>query len=123
MAFILTGGGDARGASFREIYGSVHPSVVVIDTTQRKLASGSGRQMVDRKGLGSGVLISDDGKIITASHVVQIADEVRVRFKSGETVEATVIASEPAADISLLQLRSVPKGARVVPIAKKVLRQ
>ena len=117
MAFMLMGGGDARGASFREIYGSVHPSVVVIDTTQRKLASGGSRQMVDRKGLGSGVLISDDGKIITASHVVQIADEVRVRFKSGETVEATVIASEPAADISLLQLRSVPKGSRVASLA------
>jgi len=56
------------------------------------------------------VLISSDGKILTASHVVQIADEITVHFVTGETETARVVASEPRADIALLQLSGVPAG-------------
>jgi S1-C subfamily serine protease len=50
---------------------------------------------------------------MTAAHVVHSMDEVNVEFLGGETVPARVIESEPAADLSLLQLEHVPYGAKV----------
>jgi serine protease Do len=66
---------------------------------------------------GSGVLISSDGKVMTAAHVVHAMDEISVEFLGGETVKARVVASEPAADLSLLQLERVPVGAKSSPLA------
>jgi serine protease Do len=58
------------------------------------------------------VLISADGKVMTASHVVQAMDEINVEFLGGETVQARVVNSEPSADLSLLQLERVPPGVQ-----------
>jgi S1-C subfamily serine protease len=66
---------------------------------------------------GSGVLISSDGKVMTAAHVVHSMHEISVEFLGGETVSAKVISSEPAADLSLLQLERVPPTARVATMA------
>ena len=66
---------------------------------------------------GSGVLISTDGKIMTAAHVVHSMDQITVEFLRGETVPARVISSEPAADLSMLQLARVPAGAKVASLA------
>jgi S1-C subfamily serine protease len=44
-------------------------------------------------------------------------DEISVEFLGGETVKAKVVASEPAADLSLLQLERVPAGAKSSPLA------
>jgi S1-C subfamily serine protease len=59
--------------------------------------------------------VSADGKVLTAAHIVQTADEVTVEFLTGDAVRARVIASEPSADVSLLQLERVPDG--VPPLA------
>jgi S1-C subfamily serine protease len=65
-------------------------------------------------GIGSGVLISADGKVVTAAHVVQLADAVSVEFPGSAPVSARVLVSDPAADVALLQLDSVPPG--VTPV-------
>src|SRR6266446_10792039 len=54
---------------------------------------------------------------MSAAHVVQSMDEIRVEFVGGEAVAAKVIASEPAADLALLQLDRVPQGALVATLA------
>jgi S1-C subfamily serine protease len=54
---------------------------------------------------------------MTAAHVVHAMDKIAVEFLGGETVGARVLASEPAADLSLLQLDRVPPGAAVSPMA------
>jgi S1-C subfamily serine protease len=64
-------------------------------------------------GLGSGVLISDDGKVLTAAHVVQTADAALVEFPDGQEIMARVISSDVRSDVALLQLQHPPKG--VVP--------
>src|SRR5262249_45879138 len=66
---------------------------------------------------GSGVLISRDGRVMTAAHIVNAMDEIAVQFRGGETVAARGGASEPAADLSLLQLERVPPGAKVATMA------
>ena len=59
--------------------------------------------------VGSGVLVSKSGKVITAAHLVNTADQIKVKLFNGEIVGARVVASAPFADVSLLQLESVPK--------------
>jgi S1-C subfamily serine protease len=68
------------------------------------------------KEIGSGVLISADGKIATAAHVVHTMEDITVEFLGDEPVAARVIGSEPRADISLLQASVVPRDARVAKL-------
>jgi len=96
--------------SLRDVFRQVDPSVVVVETNNRHVVMGPKMQLATLPGLGSGVLISSDGKILTAAHVVQTADEIKVQFLNGAESPATVLASDPAADIALLQLKEVPAG-------------
>lgn len=89
---------------FSKLYEEVDPSVVVLHTYSTSPVS-----QEQKKGLGSGVVISLDGKILTAAHVVHNADAVHVEFVNGERVLARVIGSEPLADLALLQLQRVPE--------------
>lgn len=84
-------------------------SVVLVRAKGKDLTVHSGDSvLVKFNEVGSGVLVSSDGKVLTAAHVVQIADEVTVHFLGGQTETARVIASEPRADLALLQLSHVP---------------
>jgi serine protease Do len=82
--------------------------VVVIKARGREVTTARG--LVTFSEIGSGVLISPDGKVMTAAHVVHAMDEIIVEFLGGEAVTARVIASEPAADLAMLQLERVPAG-------------
>ena len=93
----------------RDAFRRVKSSVVVVKTAEREASSLSG-WLLGSTGLGSGVLISEDGKLLTAAHVVQTADRVTVEFIGGEQIPARVVSSEPNADVALLQLESVPAG-------------
>jgi S1-C subfamily serine protease len=99
---------DAQDAE--ELFRKVNPSVVVIRAKGR--AVDGARGLVTFTEIGSGVLISADGKVMTAAHVVHAMDEIFVEVLGGERVSARVVASEPAADLSLLQLDHIPKGAQ-----------
>jgi S1-C subfamily serine protease len=105
---------EAQAQSAGEVFRKVAPSVVVIRAKGREVAAGGQTRFNET---GSGVLISSDGKVMTAAHVVHAMDEISVEFLGGETVSAKVVASEPAADLSLLQLERVPPGAKVSPLA------
>ena len=72
---------------------------------------------VSFKEIGSGVLISADGKVATAAHVVQTMEDITVEFLGEEPVPARVIASEQWADISIIQVSVVPRDATVSKLA------
>ena len=97
-----------------EVFRKVTPSVVVIRATGREVSATGQKRFAET---GSGVLISTDGKVMTAAHVVHTMDAITVEFLGGESVSARVISSEPAADLSLLQLERVPATARVAKMA------
>jgi len=104
---------SAQTLSVPQLFQRVTPSVVVVRAKGRDLvAQTGGSVLVKYNEVGSGVLVSSDGKVLTAAHVVQIADEVAVEFLGGETVPARVVASETRADLALLQLERVPAGAQ-----------
>lgn len=100
-----------QAKSLREVFKQVDPSVVVVETNSHRVVTGPKMQLATLPGLGSGVLISADGKVMTAAHVVQTADEIKVQFKNGEVSTATVLTSDAATDVALLQLAQVPAGA------------
>lgn len=61
-------------------------------------------RMPDQMGAGSGVIISEDGYIITNNHVVQGADQVQVTFNNRNTQIAKVIGTDPGTDIAVLKI-------------------
>jgi len=97
-----------------EVFRKVTPSVVVI---RAKGSEVTARGEVNFLETGSGVLISDDGKIMTAAHVVHSMNEITVEFLGGESLPGKVIASEVAADLSLVKIDRVPASARVAKMA------
>ncbi|MCW5898835.1 MAG: trypsin-like peptidase domain-containing protein [Flavobacteriales bacterium] len=57
-----------------------------------------------RQGAGSGVIITDDGYIVTNNHVVDGADRIRVHLNDRRGYDATVIGRDPSTDIALLKV-------------------
>jgi serine protease Do len=104
----------AAGQTVRDLFEKVAPSVVVIRARGHEVTTGGVGRYTET---GSGVLVSTDGKVMTAAHVVHALDEISVEFLGGETVSARVIGSEPGADLSLLQLDRVPPGTTAAVMA------
>lgn len=57
-----------------------------------------------KSGSGSGVIISNDGYIVTNNHVVEFADEIEVILKNGKKYSAKKIGSDPKTDLSVLKI-------------------
>ena len=98
----------AQGKTLRQAFEAINKAVVVVRTESSAPAPKGGWTSAD--GLGSGVLVSRDGLVMTASHVVQTADRIEVLFSDGQTSPARVVSSLTRADVALLQLENPPKG-------------
>lgn len=57
-----------------------------------------------RSGLGSGVIVSEDGYIITNNHVIDEADEIRVLLYGGDELDAEIVGTDPQTDIAILKV-------------------
>jgi serine protease Do len=76
-----------------EVYDQVRPSVVQVNMS-------SGRT----QGTGTGVAIDEEGHILTNNHVVNGANTIEVRFADGSTSEATIVGTDPANDLAVIQV-------------------
>ena len=110
LAFLCLNASPAPGQTVSDVFKRVNRAVVVVHTAERNLASGVPGQVVTVGGLGSGVLVSDNGEVLTAAHVVQSAERVLVVFPTGEEIPAIVVGSVPSADLALLRLEHRPMG-------------
>lgn len=83
------------------VAGKVLPSVVEVNT---------------RTGLGSGVIVSEDGRILTNNHVVSDAGQtgISITLNDGRELDAQVIATDPEHDLAVLQA----EGADDLPAAE-----
>ena len=56
------------------------------------------------EGIGSGVIISPDGYIITNNHVIDAADEIEVKLNDNRVFDAEVVGKDPSSDIAVLKI-------------------
>lgn len=66
--------------------------------------------------LGSGVIVSNDGIIITNNHVVADADEIRVALKDGREFKAKLVGADRESDVAVLRLEDA-KDLTPIPVA------
>jgi len=110
----------AAPVSYREAANIAMPSVVNIFTTKevkrrknpllndplfrRFFDEGGNVQPEKQSSLGSGVIVSPSGFIITNNHVVNSADEIDVVLSDGRTAIAKVVGNDPETDLALLKI-------------------
>lgn len=65
---------------------------------------GSGETQKAVRGMGSGVIITPDGYIVTNNHVIEGASEVEITLNNNETYKAEVVGTVPESDVALLKI-------------------
>jgi Do/DeqQ family serine protease len=58
-----------------------------------------------RVGSGSGVIISEDGYIVTNNHVIDFADDIEVTLDDNRVFKAKVVGTDPSTDLALIQIK------------------
>jgi Do/DeqQ family serine protease len=69
-----------------------------------QMLGGNGRRILPEKASGSGVIISDDGYIITNNHVVAGADNITVTLSDRKTYTARVVGADPSYDLAVIKI-------------------
>ena len=92
-----------------EIVNILTPSVVHIRTD--KLESGFFNQLIPQTGVGSGLILDKDGRILTNNHVVMGADSLTVTLNDGRSYPADVIGGDVKTDIAVIKI----KAAKIQP--------
>jgi serine protease DegQ len=114
--------GKAPTGSYREAARAALPSVVHIYTTQEIkqqrhplfddpifrhfFGDRPEGQPQRNSGLGSGVIVSANGYILTNFHVIERADDIQVSLNDGKTYKAKIIGSDPESDLAILQIKA-----------------
>jgi serine protease Do len=68
--------------------------------------------------LGSGVIVSSDGRVLTNAHVIDNAASIRVTLRDGVELDAKLIGSDPRSDVAVLQL--IPAKGQKLPALKPI---
>lgn len=119
--------------AFVEVADQVSPAVVVIEVMQQSKSisedlldmvppqlrkrfedwggtpHSNGKKRLPRPrayGRGSGIVITEDGYILTNNHVVEDADKITVRFKDGKQYDAEVKGTDPESDIAVIKIKA-----------------
>ena len=113
-------GGQRALTSYRDAARSSLPAVVHIYTTQQvrqqrhplfddpifrhffgERPEGQNRR---NSGLGSGVIVSQNGYILTNFHVIEAADDIQVALNDGKTYRARIVGTDPESDLAVLRI-------------------
>ena len=118
-------GAVVPGVSYAGVVSRVSPAVITIHSEMRvrppqqfpfmdnpefrdffNQRGGPQQQMPEqrRSGLGSGVIISQDGYILTNHHVIDGADQIKVDLNDDRTLDAKVVGSDPPSDLAVLKI-------------------
>jgi S1-C subfamily serine protease len=90
-------------------WAAIAPSVVGVRAFGSEPADGDNSDGDSADGnVGTGVVIVDNGTILTNLHVVAGAERLRVEFADGQVSDATVIALEPKQDLAVLRAKTIP---------------
>jgi serine peptidase DegS len=70
--------------------------------------------------MGSGVIVSEDGYILTNHHVINMVQNIRVALYDGRVVPATIVGSDPETDLAVLKVNL--EGLSAAPLAESASR-
>ena len=79
----------------------IFPAVVRLDVAQEIYAEG---KRTLRRGIGSGVIVSPEGYVLTNNHVVDHMDDIEVMLTDGRHAKAKVIGTDPDTDLAVLKI-------------------
>jgi serine protease Do len=74
-----------------------------------------------QNGLGSGVILTADGYILTNNHVVAETDKIVVRLSDGEEHDAKVVATDPSSDIAVIKVDAKDLPAAMIGSSKNLM--
>ena len=92
----------SSSGSVADVVSKVADSVVALQT--ESVSYGSFMQQWVESGAGSGVILTEDGYIVTNNHVIDGASKIQVTLRNGETYEATLVGTDEESDIALLKI-------------------
>ncbi len=120
---------SVRGASYAEAAKKAVPAVVYIYTSQEVKARHPfindplfrhffgdryGEETQRQSGLGSGVVVSADGYVLTNYHVVEAADEIEIASNDGRKFKAKIVGADPESDLAVLKINADAKLPTIV---------
>ena len=113
---VSAGAAKAMGTAIADVVEDVMPAVVVVRTeaTRYRLAQdwffGRMYRIPERlAGMGSGVIITKDGYLLTNRHVVDGAQQIEVVMNSGEIYAARLVGEDPQTDLAVLKIEDAER--------------
>jgi serine protease Do len=123
---------DELSQAFEKVAENITPSVVTISTESKPKKAAPGKKdplkeffgeeffdkmaPVPQRGLGTGVVVDEQGHILTNNHVIGDSSEVTVRLSSEKTVKAKVVGTDPRTDLAVIKLKTkdqLPRPAKL----------
>lgn len=106
--------GHASRNSYKEAISRAGPAVVNIYSVSIENDVGLFRSRPrERTSLGSGVIMTESGYILTCNHVVQNADSIVVAVQDGQVIEAQIVGTDQYTDLAVLKVKA--ENLNVIP--------
>ena len=99
-----------------EIYERVSPAVVNI--TSISIEYNWFYEIIPRRGIGSGILIDNQGHVVTNHHVIEGAKHLEVTLHDKTVVEAEIVGTDPPNDLAVLQIKCSGESCRPAVLGK-----
>ena len=115
--FLLGNGCATQSQDLSKVFEKVDPAVVVIMTEAGSpTLTRDGIKETRDQGLGSGVIIDEEGLVLTAAHVVDVADAIDVMLRDGRRRKAEVVTSSGVTDLALIRIIDPPEDLPTAPL-------
>ncbi|MDR2989277.1 MAG: trypsin-like peptidase domain-containing protein, partial [Providencia alcalifaciens] len=114
LADLLYGKTNSEPVSYNKAVRRAAPAVVYVYSSSKGSFSQSGREL---QSLGSGVILSANGYIVTNKHVVDNPDQILVALQDGAIFDAFLVGSDPLTDLAVLKIDA--ENLPVIPINTK----
>ncbi|MBM4129209.1 MAG: trypsin-like serine protease, partial [Nitrospira sp.] len=95
---------DAYSQAVIKAVEHIAPAVVSVGLGFRAPEELQQHGIYELKGVGSGLIITPDGYILTNSHVVQSAERIEVRLRGGQVFSARIIGNDPHTDLAVISI-------------------
>ena len=110
LLWLLIPSSTLQAQDYRALFKKLDSSVVTIHALEVVNSEQA------KRSVGSGVIVSKDGEIMTAAHVVHTTDQIVVKFVDGTAVPAQIVSSISGADVALIKVEKTPASASVATL-------